>query len=107
MHTPGGSTAVGLPGAKRVEAESFDDISRRVLPVWQRVTAECAGQTVILVAHGVVCKVLLLTLLPAYSVGDWKKIGPIHNVAISELQYEAEQWQAVRVNELPARVASL
>jgi broad specificity phosphatase PhoE len=88
-------------------AESFDDIRRRVLPVWQRMTAECLGQTIVLVAHGVVCKVLLFTLLPEYSVGDWNRIGPIHNVAISELLYKGETWRATRVNELPQEVASL
>ena len=92
-----GDTAFSPPGA-----ESFDDIRDRVLPVWQRVTAECAGETIVMVAHGVVCKVLLLSQLPEYSVSDWKKIGPIHNVAISELLREDERWRAVRVNELPA-----
>jgi probable phosphoglycerate mutase len=97
-----GDTTFAPPGA-----ESFDDIRRRVLPVWQRVTAECEGKTIVMVAHGVVCKVLLLTLLPGYSVGDWKKIGPIHNIAISELLYEGGAWHASRVNELPAGLASL
>jgi probable phosphoglycerate mutase len=97
-----GDTAFAPPGA-----ESFDDIRRRVLPVWERVTRECAGKTIVLVAHGVVCKVLLCTLLPGWSVADWHRIGPIHNVAISELFHEGEQWRAVRVNELPAAVASL
>jgi broad specificity phosphatase PhoE len=97
-----GDTAFAPPGA-----ESFDDIRRRVLPVWQRVTAECEGQTIVMVAHGVVCKVLLLSLLPGYSVSDWKKIGPIHNVAISELARASEQWQASRVSELPEGLASL
>jgi 2,3-bisphosphoglycerate-dependent phosphoglycerate mutase len=80
-------------------AESFDDIRNRVLPVWERLTMECAGQTIVVVAHGVVCKVLLCTLLPEYSVSDWNRIGPIHNVAISELIREGEAWRAVRVNE--------
>jgi broad specificity phosphatase PhoE len=88
-------------------AESFDDIRRRALPVWQRMTAECVGQTIVFVAHGVVCKVLLFTLLPDYSVSDWNRIGPIHNVAISELLSEGETWRAARVNELPREVASL
>ncbi|HEY7313974.1 MAG TPA: histidine phosphatase family protein [Gemmataceae bacterium] len=92
-----GDTAFAPPGA-----ESFDDIRRRVVPVWQRVTAECAGQTIVMVAHGVVCKVLLLSLLSEYSVSDWNKIGPIHNVAINELLGDDERWHAARVNELPA-----
>src|SRR5262249_28814457 len=36
-------------------AESFDAIRDRVMPVWQRLTAEHAGKTVVIVAHGVVC----------------------------------------------------
>ncbi len=93
-----GDTAFAPPGA-----ESFDDIRRRVLPVWQGLTAECAGQTIIVVAHGIVCRVLLLSLLAGYTVSDWHRIGT-HNVAISELLYEGEQWRAVRINELPAAV---
>jgi probable phosphoglycerate mutase len=97
-----GETSFSPPGA-----ESFDDIRRRVLPVWQRVTAECEGQTMVMVAHGVVCKVLLFSLLPGYSVSDWNTIGPIHNAAISELLSEGEAWRAARINELPSGLASL
>lgn len=97
-----GDTAFAPPGA-----ESFDDIRDRVLPAWHGLMARHAGQTIVLVAHGVVCKVLLFSLLPGYSVADWHRIGPIHNVSISELLREGEQWRAVRVNELPAVVASI
>ena len=41
-------------------AESFDQVQTRVLAVWRRVTAEVPDQTLVIVAHGVVCKVLLL-----------------------------------------------
>jgi broad specificity phosphatase PhoE len=82
-------------------AESFDDIRDRVLPVWQRITREHAGQTLVVVAHGVVCKVLLLSLLPGSTVGDWRRIGPIANVAVSELVESAGTWQALTLNEQP------
>lgn len=91
-----GETSFAPPGA-----ESFDDIRNRVLPVWHRVTEELAGQTFVVVAHGMVCKVLLLSLLPAWSIADWKRLGPIHNLAIHELLGENSVWQAVRLNELP------
>jgi broad specificity phosphatase PhoE len=97
-----GETAFAPP-----EAESFDDIRRRVLPVWQRLTRDGEGQTMVIVAHGVVCKVLLCTLLPGWSVADWHRIGPIHNVAVSELSHEGGAWRALRVNELPAGIATL
>ena len=50
------------------------------------------------VAHGIVCKVLLLTLLPGCSVADWQRLGPIHNVAVSELVRDDGPWQALRIN---------
>jgi probable phosphoglycerate mutase len=97
-----GDTAFAPPGA-----ESFDDIRDRVLPAWHGLTTRHAGQTIVLVAHGVVCKVLLFSLLSGYSVADWHRIGPIHNVSISELLREGDHWRAVRVNELPEAVASI
>jgi broad specificity phosphatase PhoE len=96
-----GDTAFALPGA-----ESFDDIHRRVLPVWQRVTTEHAGKKLVIVAHGVVCRVLLLSVLPGYSISDWHNIQ-IYNVAINELLRDGESWRALRLNELPAEVARI
>jgi broad specificity phosphatase PhoE len=83
-------------------AESFNDIRDRVLPVWERLVAQYADQTIVIVAHGVVCKVLLFTLLSGYSAADWKRFGPIRNVAISELLRMPTGWEAVRLNELPS-----
>ncbi len=96
-----GETAFAPPGA-----ESFDDIQRRVLPVWRRLTTEYAGQTIVIVSHGIVCRVLMLSLLPGYSVRDWHRIGT-HNVAISELLSEGNAWRAVRIDELPLEVTTL
>ena len=92
-----GDTGYAPPGA-----ESFDSIRDRVCPVWERLTAERPGETQVIVAHGVVCKVLLLTLLAEYTVADWRRMGPIHNVGITELVWEVERWRAVRMNEPPA-----
>ena len=96
-----GDTAFAPPGA-----ESFDDIRRRVLPVWQRLTGEHVGQTLVIVAHGIVCRVLLLSLLYGYDVDDWHRIGT-DNVAIHELLHERDTWRALRINELPVEVADL
>jgi broad specificity phosphatase PhoE len=100
-HWLAGNTSFAPPGA-----ESFEDIRRRVLPVWQRLTAQYVDQTVIIVAHGIVCRVLLLSLLAGFSVADWYRIGT-DNVAINEVINESGTWRALRLNELPAEVAKI
>jgi broad specificity phosphatase PhoE len=96
-----GDTGYAPPGA-----ESFDAIRARVLPVWERLTEGHAGQTLVIVAHGVVCKVLLLSVLPGRTAADWERLGPFRNVAISDLVRAGATWQAQRVNEVPAGVAA-
>jgi broad specificity phosphatase PhoE len=94
-----GDTGFAPPGA-----ESFDQIRDRALPVWRRLTAEFAGRNFIIVAHGVVCKVLLLSLLPGRSPGDWTSLGPVRNLSVSELVGDGNDWQAARLLEVPAGV---
>ena len=96
-----GDTAFAPPGA-----ESFDDVQRRVVPVWQRLTTDHAGKTLVLVVHGIVCRVLLLSLLPGYAVRDWHGIKT-HNVGISELLLDGNEWRALRIDELPPEVAQV
>ena len=81
-------------------AESFDAMRGRVVPVWAEVAKRHQGRTVVMVAHGLVCKVLLASVAEGYSLADWPRLGPISNVAVSELVREGDgPWRAVRVNE--------
>lgn len=84
--------------------ESYDDLRGRLLPVWHQLTARRDSGPLVVVAHGIVCKVLLLNLLPGRSIADWHRIGHIPNVAITELVAAEDGWHALRVNELPAEV---
>lgn len=97
-----GDTSYAPPGA-----ESFDAIAQRVLPVWRRLTAEFAGRSLAIVAHGVVCKVLLLHVIEGWTVADWQRLGPIHNVGITELRGTGSSWQLVRFNEIPPVMVAL
>jgi 2,3-bisphosphoglycerate-dependent phosphoglycerate mutase len=92
-----GDTGHAPPGA-----ESFDDIKRRVLPVWERWVERAKGQTLVVVAHGVVIRVLLLSLLAGHSVADWRRLGMIHNAGVSELVRARAAWEALRVSEVVA-----
>ncbi len=95
-----GETSFATPGA-----ESFDEIRDRVLPVWNRLAAEFAGQSVIVVAHGIVCRVLLLSILPGVSAADWKRFGPIKNLAISAMVHDGAVWRADSANVVPEAVS--
>lgn len=96
-----GDTGFAPPGA-----ESFDAIRGRVLPVWERITA-APDQTLVVVAHGVVCKVLLLTLLPGCTPADWHRLGHPPNVGISTLVRTSRGWDALRLLEVPEAAAQL
>ena len=89
-----GDTAYAPPGA-----ESFDDLRARVLPAWGRATAARPGETRVMVAHGVVIRVILLSVLPGYGVAAWRRLAPVRNVAVNELVLEDGAWRAVRLNE--------
>jgi probable phosphoglycerate mutase len=95
-HWMAGCTDYTTPGA-----ESFDDIRARVVPVWQRLAAEYEGRTLIVVAHGVVIRVLLLSILPGRSPAEWQTLGPVPNVAITELVQTGpgDEWRAERVHD--------
>ncbi len=90
----------GDTGFAPAGAESFDAIRARVLPVWERLTTQLDGQTFVVIAHGVVIKVLLLSLLREFTVADWHRLGSMRNVAVNELVREVDGWCAVRLNKL-------
>src|SRR5262245_25824235 len=98
-----GETAYATP-----EAESFDAIRTRVLPAWERVVAAHAGGRVVLVGHGVVCKVLLFSLLPGLTVADWTRVGKVLNLAVSTLVRPAGgAWRADSLLVVPDPVRAL
>lgn len=88
-------------------AESFFDVQRRSVPILRRLASEYDGRTIIIIAHGHVCRVLLLSLLPEKSSADWDGLGAIRNLAITELSVTGEAWQLVRLNEVPAAVEAV
>jgi 2,3-bisphosphoglycerate-dependent phosphoglycerate mutase len=82
-------------------AESFLDLRNRLLPAWEATLQNYPGERVIVMAHGIVCKVLLLSLLPNLTIRDWDKIGHVLNLSYSELYYEQGCWTASKLLTLP------
>jgi len=95
----GGAIAYAYPGM-----ESFTRIRDRVLPAFQRVARRHAGGRIVIVAHGVVCKVLLLNLLHEHGAADWTRLGRALNLSVSELVPQGPLWRARRLLEVPTPV---
>jgi probable phosphoglycerate mutase len=68
------------------------------MPVLERIVAEAHGQTVVIVAHGVVIRVLLTTILDGRGPADFDRY-PIDNVAINDLRWDGVRWRAVCLNQ--------
>src|SRR3954470_7139149 len=94
-----GETGYAPPGM-----ESFDQIRDRVLPVWDRITGENPGKTLAVVAHGIVIRVILLSVVEGYNAADWPGRGRIANASISEVTGSGRAWRAVRVGYVPDEV---
>ena len=97
-----GDTAYTTPGA-----ESFDELTARLIPAMERIANRFPDGRVVVVAHGVVCKVLLLSLLEGKSPSDWQTLGKVMNLSTSELRFDGKTWTAGALLEAPPTVAAL
>ncbi|MBA4188450.1 MAG: fructose-2,6-bisphosphatase [Planctomycetaceae bacterium] len=97
-----GETAYSYPGM-----ESFDELRDRTLPAFNRVVNAHPGGRIVVVCHGVVCKVLLLSILHGRSPADWVRIGKIPNLAVSELSPDGELWRADQLLFVPPPVVAV
>lgn len=102
-HWTAGDTAFTTPGA-----ESYDDLKARLLPEWQRFVERVRGRRTVLVTHGIVCKVLLLTILPVWGPRRWHELGKVANLAVSEVCGDSQgNWSAARLLHVPEPVAAI
>lgn len=75
-------------------AESFAEVRDRITPIFLEL-AECwRGKTVVVVAHGLVIRVVLTTLLDGFSPADFQWIG-ISNVAVNEIAWDGQRWRLI------------
>ena len=81
--------------------ESFADIRRRVLPVFEELRARHCGETLIVVAHGVVIRVVLLSLLEGLEPADFDRIA-IDFASINDLRWDGTRWKAHALNQVVA-----
>jgi broad specificity phosphatase PhoE len=73
--------------------ESYLEIQGRVVPAFQTIANRHPGETIVVVAHGVVIRVLLTSLLDGFGPADFERIA-IDHVAINDLRLEKDRWRA-------------
>ena len=81
--------------------ESFAAIRRRVLPVVEVIAARHRGHTAVVIAHGIVIRVLLLTLLDHLEPADFDRIA-IDFASINDLRWDGRRWEAQALNQVVA-----
>lgn len=78
--------------------ESFAQIRARVVPILERIVERSPGKTVVVVAHGVVIRVILTTILEGRGPADFQRF-PIDNAALNDLRWDGARWRAVHLNQ--------
>ena len=80
--------------------ESFADIARRVTPVITEIIARHRDETVIVVCHGVVIRVLLTSLLEIYQPADFDRIAidfaSVNDLTVREWELDSPRAQSRR-----------
>lgn len=84
----------------RAGAETFAETRDRVVSALECLVTSRPGQTLVVVTHGIVIRVLLATLSPGLSPADFDRIG-IDNTAINDLRWDGKHWRTERLHWLP------
>ena len=73
-------------------AESFVEVRDRVVPALRGLASGHPGETIVVVAHGVVIRVALTTLSEGLSPADFDRV-PIEFVGVHEVVIDGEHWR--------------
>ena len=83
-------------------SESLACMQDRIFPVWNSLLERHSGETVAVVCHGMVIKVLLLGILPGWDVSRWDEFGPVPNIGITEMVFSEQQYKVIELNKVPS-----
>jgi probable phosphoglycerate mutase len=90
---------LGDLGATHEGGESYAQIRDRVVPAFTALAHRHPGETIVVVAHGVVIRVLLCSLLEGYGPEDFDRFG-IDFLAVNDLRFDGVLWMAHSFNGL-------
>jgi broad specificity phosphatase PhoE len=78
--------------------ESYVAMRTRVLPVFEKIATRGAARTTIIVAHGMVIRILLTSILDDFGPSNLDRIR-IENVAVNDLRRDGKGWRAMALNQ--------
>jgi broad specificity phosphatase PhoE len=81
--------------------ESFADIRGRVCPVLEELASRHRGETIAVVAHGVVIRVALTSLVAGLAPADFDRIA-IDFASVNDLGFDGRTWTARALNQVVA-----
>jgi broad specificity phosphatase PhoE len=81
-------------------AESYADVRDRVIPAFQALANRHPGQTIVVVAHGQVIRILITSLVPGFGPADYDAI-PINHVAVNDLAHDGQTWRVIALDQTP------
>jgi probable phosphoglycerate mutase len=85
--------------------ESFAAIGRRVCPIFEELAMRHHGETIIVVAHGVVIRVMLTGLVAGFGPADFDRIA-IDFSSVNDLWFDGIAWTARSLNQVVAPSAA-
>lgn len=91
--------------AAHAGGESYAEMRSRVVPAFVALAEAHPGGTIVVVAHGIVIRVLLSSLLEGRGPADFDGFG-IDFVKVNDLRFDGEVWRAAALNGLPVATMS-
>jgi broad specificity phosphatase PhoE len=79
--------------------ESYADIRRRVVPIIDDLARRHRGETIVIVAHGVVIRVVLTSLVSGLAPADFDRIA-IDFASVNDLHFDGTHWKAGPLNQV-------
>jgi broad specificity phosphatase PhoE len=79
--------------------ESYADIRRRVIPIFRDLAARHQGETIVVVAHGVVIRVVLTSLLSGAHPAEFDQFA-IDFASLNDLWFDGASWTARGLNRV-------
>ncbi len=89
--------AEGDLNASHEGAESYAEIRERVVGPFVEAAQRHRGETIVMILHGVVIRVLITSLITDYGPDRYSEIA-IRNVAVNDLRFDGVHWRIAQLD---------